>query len=127
MAFNIERTTEHQLRDLRHQHCMNGQPLPEGVTLDQVVDRIRALEKLRDKKEEVRKWMHDLVEENDGDLSATHLAEDSADEFNIYENEIDFPIPEWMFELSADVIDQWEQGRCESAQAKAEDPFFGQE
>ena len=127
MAFDIERTTEHQLRDLRHQHCMNGQPLPDGVTMDAVIARIRKLEKLGDKKEEIRKWMRALVELNDGELDATHVAEEAADEFNIYENEIDFPIPEWMFELSAEVVDQCEQGRCESAQARSEDPFFGRE
>jgi hypothetical protein len=36
-------------------------------------------------------------------LNLTHLAEDAAEEFNLYEDEIDFVIPEWVFDLAYDI------------------------
>lgn len=54
----------------------------------------------------VRDWMQtnrwqftDLC----GEINCTKMAEDAADNYNLYEDDIDFKIPEWVFELSAEV------------------------
>ena len=41
-----------------------------------------------------------------GECNATQLAEAAADRFTIYENTRDYTIPEYVFELSANVADE---------------------
>lgn len=48
----------------------------------------------------VKKWMHFHFYEYSYD-DCTKLAEDAANEFDLYEDDVDYVIPEWVFELSA--------------------------
>lgn len=45
-----------------------------------------------------KKWMSNNCSEYD---NATTLAEEAASEFDLYEDDIDYVIPEWVFEESA--------------------------
>jgi len=57
----------------------------------------------------VRMWMMAEVEDYDDgiDINCTRLAEDAADEYDLYDDDIDFTIPEWVFELAFEVERWW--------------------
>jgi hypothetical protein len=52
-----------------------------------------------------RQWMIDnAADYDDGiDINTTRLAEDAAEQFDIYNDDIDFPIPEWVYKLAVEV------------------------
>lgn len=59
----------------------------------------------------VRGWMKnncwqyvDLCNE----VNCTRLAEDAAEEYNLYVDEVDFEIPEWVFDLASDTGTKYE-------------------
>lgn len=54
-----------------------------------------------------RQWMLDNVDEYDDgiDINCTQLAEDAAYQFDIYDDDIDFTIPEWVYELAVETSD----------------------
>ena len=41
------------------------------------------------------------------EIDCTKLAEDAANEFNIYEDEINYEIPEWVFDLAVEVGEKY--------------------
>lgn len=53
---------------------------------------------------EVKRWMvanrQEHIDPKTNELNCTSLAESTAQEFDIYENDIDFPIPEELFEMA---------------------------
>ena len=53
----------------------------------------------------VRQWMMDEVPNYyDGiDINTTRLAEDAADQYDIYDDDVEFTIPEWVYELAVEV------------------------
>jgi len=82
-----------------------------GISSKERVDRNREA-KLLSLREAARKWMrgelelrpHDYDTFNDGGANATKLAEDAADEFELYWETDNFEIPEWVYEDSAEAI-----------------------
>lgn len=40
-----------------------------------------------------------------GDINCTKLAEDACDSFNLYEDDDDATIPEWIFDCAVDVAE----------------------
>jgi hypothetical protein len=58
-------------------------------------------------KKKVLAWMRNNFREHvDGscnELNMTTLSESAADNFNLYEDEVDYTIPEWVFELATQV------------------------
>jgi len=57
-------------------------------------------------------WMRNAapnyVDRMTGEVNATGLAESAANNFNLYENRTDYPIPEWVFDLAAEVAIEFE-------------------
>ena len=43
------------------------------------------------------------------ELNYTKIAEDCANSLNIYENEVDYKIPDWLFSMVIDVAEKFEQ------------------
>ena len=69
-------------------------PLGLGLTCWMVV--------LMVSEKQIKNWMESNKQDYD---NATNLAEAVADEFNLYEDDIDYVIPEYVFELSAGFYD----------------------
>lgn len=44
----------------------------------------------------------DHIDNTTGSVNSTALAEDTTDHFDLYENEVDYAIPEWVYELALD-------------------------
>jgi hypothetical protein len=55
---------------------------------------------------DVNRWMslnrEDYIDQC-GELDCTKLAEEAADMFNLYENDDEATIPEWVFEMAAEL------------------------
>ena len=64
-------------------------------------------------KTKTKRWMEqnvkDYVDRKTDEVDATGLAEAAANEFNIYENQQDYDIPEEVFDLAVDVSTAWER------------------
>ena len=57
----------------------------------------------------VRMWMMAEVEDYDDgcEVNCTKMAEDAAYEYDLYDDDVDFTIPEWVFELAFEVERWW--------------------
>jgi hypothetical protein len=73
---------------------------------------------------EAREWMKDNREsyrDECDEINCTKLAEDCADNFNLYKDRVDWEIPEWVFGLAVEVAEH------ETAQNMLRDTDHGDE
>lgn len=60
----------------------------------------------------VKYWMRESIDAYVSccdEVNLTQLAEDAAQEFDLYEDDSDATIPEWVFELSSEVAEMRKQ------------------
>ena len=80
--------------------CVDSNPPPNGIDVSG-----SAVARSCPNRDLVRQWMKDnAADYDDGiDINCTRMAEDAADQYDIYDDDIDFTIPEWVYELAVEV------------------------
>lgn len=62
---------------------------------------------------EVKRYMQREIEDHVDyvclEVNATGLAEDAAAHFDLYEDEVNYEIPEWVFDVARQVAEVWEK------------------
>ena len=94
----------------------------DALLIQRVAVRVAAAPKWD--KLKTKRWMvnhvEDHVDRKTDEVNSTSLAEEAAQEFNIYENTRDYKIPDDLFDLSADVAEQWEKSNKKAAKSNPE-------
>lgn len=66
----------------------------------------------KDIEAKVSRWMIanlDRYVDNCNEIDLTRLAEDAAEEFHLYDDDVNFSIPECVFDLAVTVVEELEQ------------------
>lgn len=62
----------------------------------------------------VKRWMivniDNFIDECN-EVDCTSMAENAAEEFDLYEDDVDYTIPEFVFDLAVNVSERWENQR----------------
>lgn len=100
------------------------QPMPQGQpgAPNPLAQGKSAVDKVKWDKVRTKRWMQNHVEDHvdrkTNEVNSTGLAEEAAQQFNIYEDTVDYAIPDELFDMSADVAMRWERENRTASQGR---------